>query len=85
MHKVVDGRNYMLLHHDGAIHFPFSKFLTNEFTNPNTRDLVSQSLRIFYRFCTANKIEVAIRALEGRCITYDECKKLANPLDSEFP
>lgn len=78
MHKVVDGRNYMLLHHDGAIHFPFSKFLTNEFTNPNTRDLVSQSLRIFYRFCTANKIELAIRALEGRCITYDECKKLAN-------
>ncbi|MFZ3017311.1 MAG: hypothetical protein WA056_02495 [Gallionella sp.] len=65
------------MHDDGTIHYPFSKYLTNEFNNPHTRELVSQSLRILYRFTSAKKIELAVRALEGRCLTYDECKKLA--------
>ena len=35
-------RNYLLLHDDGTIHYPFSKFLTHEFDNPHTRELVRQ-------------------------------------------
>lgn len=76
MRQVTAKKNYLLLHDDGAVHYPFSKFLTNEFNNPNTRELVSQSLRIFYRFCTAHEIELAVRALKARCLSYDECKKL---------
>lgn len=77
MEQVFARKNYVLLHDDGSIHYPFSKFLTDEFTNPHTRELVAQSLRIFYRFCTAHQIELVFRALEGRCLTYDEAKKLA--------
>ncbi len=77
MEQVFARRNYVLLHDDGSIHYPFSKFLTNEFTNPHTRELVAQSLRIFYRFCAAHQIELVFRAQEGRCLTYDEAKKLA--------
>jgi len=69
--------NYVLLHDSGAIHYPFSKFLTDEHTNPNTRDLVAQSLRVLYRFLTALQIELALRALEGRCLIHDELNKLA--------
>ena len=70
-------RNYLLLHGDGTIHYPFSKFLTDEFDNPNTRELVSQSLRILQRFFAAHGIELAVRMLEKRCLTYDEIKSLA--------
>lgn len=70
-------RNYLLLHDDGTIHYPFSKFLTDEFDNPNTRELVSQSLRILQRFFVAHGIELAVRMLERRCLTYDEIKRLA--------
>lgn len=77
MKQVFSNRNYVLLHDDGSIHYPFSKFLTDKFTNPHTRELVAQSLRIFYRFCTAHQIELVFRAQEGRCLTYDEAKKLA--------
>jgi hypothetical protein len=77
MRQVFAKMNYVLLHDNGSIHYPFSKFLTDEFTNPHTRELVAQSLRIFYRFCTAHQIELAFRALEGRGLTYDEAKKLA--------
>lgn len=76
MRQFTAKKNYLLLHGDGTVHYPFSKFLTDEFNNPNTRELVSQSLRIFYRFCTAHEIELALRALEGHCLSYDECKKL---------
>lgn len=76
MRQVTAKKNYLLLHDDGTLHYPFSKFLTNQFDNPNTQELVSQSLRILYRFCTAFEIELVVRALEGRCLTYDECKKL---------
>ena len=70
-------RNYLLLHDDGTIHYPFSKFLTDEFDNPNTRELVCQSLRILQRFFVAHGIELAVRVLEKRCLTYDEIKSLA--------
>lgn len=69
-------RNYLLLHDDGTIHYPFSKFLTHEFDNPHTRELVSQSLRILYRFLSAHGIELTVRALERRCLTYDEIQSL---------
>ncbi len=78
-------RNYLLLHDNGTIHYPFSKFLTDEFDNPNTRALVSQSLRILQRFFLAHGIELTVRMLEKRCLTYDEIKRLAGlcyrPLD----
>lgn len=77
MKQVFAKRNYVLLHEDGSIHYPFSKFLTDKFANPHTRELVAQSLRVFYRFCTAHQIELVFRALEGRCLTYDEAKRLA--------
>ncbi|MGY3862507.1 hypothetical protein ACW5WN_13030 [Aeromonas lacus] len=70
-------RNYLLLHDDGTIHYPFSKFLTDEFDNPNTRELVGQSLRILQRFFVAHGIELAVRMLETRCLTHDEMKSLA--------
>lgn len=70
-------RNCLLLHDDGTIHYPFSKFLTNEFDNPHTRELVSQSLRILHRFFVAHKIELSVRMLEKRCLTYDEIRRLA--------
>lgn len=70
-------RSHLLLHDDGRINYPMSKYLTAEFDNPHTRELVAQSLRVFYRFAVANKIELAVRALEGRCLTYNECSLLA--------
>ncbi|ENA0611182.1 hypothetical protein ABFP30_002923 [Enterobacter bugandensis] len=70
-------RSYLLLHDDGTIHYPFSKYLTDEFDNPNTQELVSQSLRILQRFFVAHRIELAIRMLEKRCLTYDEIKRLS--------
>lgn len=69
--------NYLLLRDDGTIHYPFSKFLTDEFDNPNTRELVSQSLRILQRFFVAHRIELAVRMLDKRCLTYNEIKCLA--------
>lgn len=78
MRQVWAKRNYLLLHDDGSIHFPFTKYLTDQFTNPHTRELVAQSLRVFYRFCIAHRLELAIRAQEGRCLTYDEAKKLTD-------
>lgn len=76
MKQVFARRNYVLLHDDGSIHYPFSKFLTDQFSNPHTRELVAQSLRVLLRFCTAHQIELAFRAVEGRCLTYNEAKKL---------
>lgn len=76
MRHVFARRNYVLLHDDGRIHYPFTKFLTDRFTNPSTRELVAQSLRVFHRFCKAHRIELALRAAEGRCLSYDEAKKL---------
>lgn len=69
--------NFLLLNDDGTINYPFSKFLTERFDNPHTRELVSQSLRILARFLTANRIELAVRAVEGRCLTYQECSQLS--------
>lgn len=77
MRQTYAKRNYVLLHDDGSIHYPFSKFLTDKFNNPHTRELVAQSLRVFYRFCSAHQIELLLRAMDGRCLTYDEAKRLA--------
>ena len=77
MRHVSAKKNYLLLHDDGTIHYPFSKFLTDEYDNPNTRELVSQSLRILQRFFVAHGIELTVRMLEKRCLTYDETKRLA--------
>lgn len=77
MRQVYAKKNYLLLNDNGCINYPFSKFLTHEFDNPHTRELVSQSLRVLHRFLTVHGIELAIRALEGRCLTYDEIQSLA--------
>ena len=76
MRQVFARRSYALLHHDGRINYPFTKFLTDRFTNPNTRELVAQSLRVLYRFFNAHRIDLAFRATEGRCLSYNEAKKL---------
>lgn len=76
MKQVSIRKNYALLHENGKIHYPFTKFLTDRFTNPSTQELVAQSLRVLYRFCKAHQIELAFRATEGRCLSYDEAKKL---------
>lgn len=68
--------NYVLLREDGTVHYWFSKFLTDRFTNPHTRELTAQSLRVLHRFLAAQKIELAVRATECRCLTYDETKAL---------
>lgn len=77
MRQVWGKRNYILVHDDGRINFPFTKYLTDQFTNPHTRELVAQSLRVFYRFSAAHQIELAFRAVEGRCLTYGEAKQLS--------
>lgn len=77
MRQVEARRNHLLLHDDGSINYPFSKFLTDKFSNPHTRELAAQSLRVFYRFCNAHQIELAFRAGEGLCLSYNETKSLA--------
>lgn len=77
MKRVFARRNFVILHDDGRVHYPFTRFLTDKFTNPHTRELVSQSLRVLYRFCTAQGIELAARALNGRCLSHDEGRRLA--------
>lgn len=76
MRSVYARKSYLLLHDDGSVHYPFSKFLTDRFTNPHTRELVAQSLRVLYRSCKAHRVELAFRATEGRCLTYSEAKSL---------
>ncbi len=70
-------RNVLLLNDDGSINFPASRHLTAEQTNPNTRELTAQALRIFHRFCVSSGIDLPQRALEGRCLTDGEADKLA--------
>lgn len=70
-------KNCLLLRDDESIVYPLSKFLTDKYTNPHTRELVAQSLRIFYRFCCAHRIELAQLATEGRCLGYEHTRQLA--------
>lgn len=77
MKLVVARKNCLLLHDDGSVNYPLSKFLTDRFSNPNTRELAAQSLRIFYRFCCAHRIELAELAVEGRCLSYEHARRLA--------
>ncbi|AMO95539.1 hypothetical protein CFter6_2873 [Collimonas fungivorans] len=78
MRQIFAKKNYMLLHEDGTIHYPFSKFLSSKFINPHTHGAVSKSLRILYVFCRAHRIELALRAVEGRCLSFDETKQLVD-------
>lgn len=76
--KLVSARkNCLLLHDDGRVIYPLSKFLTDRFSNPHTRELVAQSLRIFYRFCSANQIELVHLAIDGKCLHYEQVRQLA--------
>lgn len=78
-------KNYIVLHDDGRIHYPFSKYITESYTNPHTRELVAQSLECFYRFCIAYQVELLNRASEGRALTHGERRDLVDlcyrPLD----
>lgn len=78
MKQAIALRNYVLLHDDGRIHYPFTKYLTDQFSNPHTQELAAQSLRVLYRFCNAHQIELSLRAIDGRCLTYNETKELAD-------
>lgn len=77
MRRAYARRNYVMLHDSGAIHYPFTKFLTEKYDSPHTREAAAQALRVLYRFTNAHRIELAYRALEGRALTFDEIKKLA--------
>jgi len=77
MKMVVARKNCLLLRDDGTIIHPFSKFLTDRFSNPHTREVVAQALRILYRFCCANQIELTQLAIEGRCLSYQHTRQLA--------
>lgn len=76
MKHAIARTNYLLLRDDGSIHYWFSKFLTDVSTNPNTRELMAQSMRVAHRFLSSNNIELAVRAIDQRCLTYDEVKAL---------
>lgn len=79
MKSVLAQSHYLLLRPDGSIHYSFSKFLTEEFDNSNTRELVGQSLRVLYQFCHRNQIELALRAnVNGKGLTYDEVNNLVD-------
>jgi hypothetical protein len=77
MKLVLARRNCLLLRPDGSIAYPFSKFLTDRFTNPHTRELVAQSVRIFYRYCCAHRIDLVQLATDGRCLSYEQARRLA--------
>jgi integrase len=69
--------NCLLLRDDDSIIYPLSKFISDKFSNPHTRDSAARSLRIFYRFCCAHGIELAELATQGRCLAYIQAKDLA--------
>ncbi|MBP6132707.1 hypothetical protein [Thauera sp.] len=76
MKPAIARTNYLLLRDDGTVHYWFSKFLTDQFANPHTRELSGQSCRLLYRFLASAHIELALRATEGSCLSYDEAKAL---------
>lgn len=78
MRRVLARKNYVLLHDNGTVHYPFTKYLTDSYTNPHTRELAAQGLEVFYRFCVANRIDLLIRASEGIALTYRETQDLIN-------
>lgn len=77
MRHVDARRSYVLLHDNGVIHYPFTKFLTEKFDSPHSREAAAKAMRMLYRFTNAHNIELAYRALEGRGLTFDEIRKLA--------
>jgi len=76
MKLVLARGNCLLLRDDDSIIYPLSKFLTDRFSNAHTRELAAQSLRIFYRFCCAYRVELVQLAVEGRCLSYEHTRRL---------
>lgn len=61
---------------DGVVHAPFTIYLNEHFSNPNTLDAVRRSLRLLLRLADAFDIDLAGRALKGRLLTEVEKKAL---------
>jgi integrase len=66
----------LLLNHGGVIHGPFTLFLNNKFENPHTRESMAGGLRLLQKFLEAHSIDLAERALEGRCLLPNEIESL---------
>ncbi len=62
----------------GRIHGPFSMYLNFRFSNPHTRESVAVGLRILHVFFEAFGIDLASRALEGRCLLPSEIQRLGH-------
>lgn len=75
----------VILDDNGHVHYPFSKFLSFTSENPHTQESISRSLRLFFRFLTAHNIELAVRAIQGKCLGLPEMQALSalcwRPLD----
>jgi integrase len=57
-----------LLLEDGVINVPFSIYLQERYTNPNTREAAATALRVLHRFLVVFGIDLPRRALEGECL-----------------
>lgn len=69
-------KNWVMLHDDGVIHYPFTNYISGGSNNPHSVEDLSIALRILYRFFHAHEIELAVRALQGRCLEDNEIKAL---------
>jgi integrase len=59
-----------------VMHVPFTLYLNSKYVNAHSTAAAARSLRIFSRFVDAFNINVAARALEGRCLSEGEKKAL---------
>lgn len=78
MKTVSEGRLFFLTDASDRAIVPFSIYLTVKFDNVNTQEAVALSLRLLHRFLSAHRIDLASRALEGRCLSEVECNWLAD-------
>lgn len=62
----------LLVNDDGSIHGPYSLYLNMSFDNPHTRESVATGLRVLDKLIDAFKIDLALRALDGECLTEGE-------------
>lgn len=77
--KIKSVRNLtVVLDKSGRIHGPFSIYLNFQFANPHTRNSVAVGLRILDIFLDAFDIDLAGRALEGRCLLASEVQRLGS-------
>lgn len=82
--RVVAHGETLLIDSDGAVHGAFSLYLNSRFTNPHTREVVSDSLRILHRFLMVYKIDLPQRAMEGTFLTEAEIKRLSRLVKLEL-